>query len=477
MKSVCVVGAGFAGLSAALHLARSGTRVRVLESGSQAGGRARRIVTANGFSFDAGPTIVVMTDALRSLLGEDGFAALGLRRLEPGYRVLWPDGSRFDVHSQLARFLEEIARFEGFEHRAAAVRYLAQVHEQYMQARAKILEIDHTPQSFARALFSRGRFAPWALGPLLPFARRFFNNERVVQALTFQPLYLGTSPLKAPAMYALLGVEEIVGGVWACPGGTGAIVDALVEQCEQSGVAFTFDARVERVVHEDGRASGVVCNGGLLAFDGVVVTADREPAARTLFGSPLRERRMRYGHSAIVWYVSVRGEVALPHHSVFLGNDPARAYAQLDARELPDEPLVYACNACVSDPSAAPPGHAALLLLASVPNASALAAFDERALFERVLARVERHAGPLRERILEMQSCGPREFAARGLAHGAAFGPDHSLDQMGPFRPSIRHPQIGNVVFAGSGTRPGSGIPMVLISGRLAADRLSEALA
>ncbi|HET7813812.1 MAG TPA: phytoene desaturase family protein [Candidatus Baltobacteraceae bacterium] len=477
MKSVCVVGAGFAGLSAALHLARRGMQVTVVESGPGAGGRARRIVTSKGFSFDAGPTIVVMTDALRSLLGEDDFAQLGLRRIDPGYRVLWDDGAYFDMHSHLAAFLEEIARFEGFDRRAAAVRYLADVHEQYVQARAKILEIDHTAQSFAKTILSRGRFAPWSLGRLQPFARRFFKNERVVQALTFQPLYLGTSPLKAPAMYALLAVEEIAGGVWYCPGGTGAIVDALVQRCERTGVRFVFDAPVERVVHENGWASAIECGSSRIAADGVVITADREPAARTMFGAPLRERRMRYGHSAIVWYASIRGSVHLPHHSVMLSNDPARAYAQLDAARLPDEPLVYVCNSSLSDSSAAPAGHSALMLLAPVPNASALGTFDETAFFDRVLARVERHAGALRDRLLDVQSCGPREFAALGLAHGAAFGPDHTLDQMGPFRPPIRHPNIANVVFAGSGTRPGSGIPMVLISGRLAAQRLAEAIA
>ena len=478
MKSVIVVGAGFAGLSAALALARTGMRVTVLERHAGAGGRARRI-SQNGFTFDAGPTLLVMVDALRETLGAAAFDALQLARLEPGYRVFWPSGEPFEMSSNLAVFLESIARLEGFDRRSPALEYLAEVHEQYVQARARILEVDHTLASFARTLLTPGKFAPWSLGRLPRFARRYFKNERTVQAMTFQPLYLGTSPLRAPAIYAMLAVEEIVGGVWYAPGGTGAIVERLVRECEARGVEFRFETPVRRVVHGEGRAFGVDCERERFEADGVVVTADREPAMHALFGvAPARERTVRYGHSAMVWYLGVRGEVALPHHSVMLPENPWSAYAALDRARLPADPLVYVCNAAATDPNVAPAGCSALMVLAPVPNAGALERFDEGEFRSRVLERLERHTGPLRDRIVVERSQSPRGFASQlGLANGAAFGPDHTLDQMGPFRPSIRHPHLGNVVFAGSGTQPGSGVPMVLISGRLAAERLAAAIA
>ncbi|HZP65338.1 MAG TPA: phytoene desaturase family protein [Rudaea sp.] len=479
MKSVIVVGAGFAGLSAAIELARRSVQVTVVESQSSPGGRAQRLLAANGYTFDAGPTLLVMTDVLRSVLGPDAFAGLSLERLEPGYSVSWPDGERFEMSSNLARFLEEIARFEGFDRRSPALEYLAAVHEQYLQARAKILDVDHTPLSFLAMLLRPGRFAPWSLRPLLRVARKHFRSDRVVQALTFQPLYLGTSPLRAPGVYAMLAVEEIVGGVWYARGGTGAVVEALETQARALGVTFAYDAPARAVVEERGRARGVRCDAGELRADGVVVTADREPAMRALFAEPPRMRRkVRYGHSAVVWYLGIEGSVELPHHSMLLPADAWSAYAALDRGEVPAEPLVYACNPSISDNSRAPAGHSVLTLLAPVPNASALPRLNEEALFARVLARVEREAGPLRKRIRYAGSRGPHAFASQlQLARGAAFGPDHTLDQMAVLRPSIRHPRIGNVVFAGSGTHPGSGVPMVLISGRLAAQRLLEAIA
>ncbi len=477
MKSVVVVGAGFAGLSAAIELARAGTRVTVVERSGAAGGRAQRLVVPAGYTFDTGPTLLVMTDVLRAVLGERAYAALELARIEPGYRVGWPDGEHFAMHSNLAAFLDEMSRFEGFARRSRALAYLATVHEQYAQARRKILEVDHTPASFAATLLRPGRFAPWALGSLPRFARGYFRSDRIVQALTFQSLYLGTTPLRAPAMYAMLAVEEVVGGIWYLRGGVAALVDALEAYARSLGVEFAFDTRAERVLDDGRLAHGLRCDRAELHADGVVVTADREPALATLFNdAPRARRRLRYGHSAMVWYLGIEGAVNLPHHSIMLPHDPWATYAQLDRGSLPKEPLVYACSPSRTDPSLAPPGHAVLTLLTPVPNTAAVPAFDEDALFARVLARVERETGALGTRIRHRAARGPRGFAAElGLAHGAAFGPDHTLDQMSVMRPSIRHPRLRNVVFAGSGTHPGSGIPMVLISGRLAARRLLEA--
>jgi phytoene desaturase len=477
VKSVAVIGAGFAGLSAALELARRGVRATVIDALPSAGGRAQRL-EFEGYRFDAGPTLLVMTDVLRTTLGNDAFERLELRRLSPGYRVFWPDGEHFDMSSNLAEFLEQTTRFEGTLRNAEAVRYLARVHDLYLRSRANILDVDHTVGSFVRTLLAPGRFSPWAAGRLRAFVRRSFASPRVVDALTFQPLYLGTSPRRAPALYSMLAVEEVVGGIWYCPGGTAAVVDALVSRCEAAGVRFSFGREVEEIRVSGGRARTLICPDARIDVDGVVVTADRETAMTTLFARKRPARSPRYGHSAMVWYVGLRKRLELPHHSVMLPSDPWREYERLDSACIPNEPLVYACNAAVDDASIAPPGHSALLLLAPVPNTRALPAFEETALFDKVISRLERHAGPIRPEIALVRARGPREFRSDlRLTHGAAFGPDHTLDQMGAFRPPIRHARYDNVVFAGSGTHPGSGVPMVMLSGRMAATRLAGALA
>ena len=474
-NSAIVIGAGFAGLSAAIELAREGVAVTVFEALATAGGRAQRILE-QGFAFDLGPTLIVMTDLLRRTLGEEAFTALNLVRLEPGYEVRWPNGDHFALHSDIALALAEFARFEGPMRSSRALRYLADVQEALTDAQRNILERDHTLASFARSMLSPGRVRPWVLGNLRKFTERYFSHPRVIQALTFQSLYLGTSPLRSPAMYALLPVNECIGGVWHAPGGTGAIVDACVRQAERLGVEFVYHTRVDRVEKHD-HGVRVYTDATHVDADALVITADRETAMRHLFGttSPPRERPMRYGHSAAVWYFGLRRPIHLPYHTVFLPEDPWHAYAQLDAGRIPNEPMLYVCNPSSHDSSVAPAGGSALLVLSPVPNRTKVRDLDTASLREAVIERLERDVGPIRDFLVFERMRGPREFADElGLMHGAAFGPDHTLDQMAAFRPSIAHPHHANIVFAGSGTRPGSGIPMVLISGRLAAERLLQ---
>ncbi len=473
VKSALVVGAGFAGLSAALHLARAGVAVEVLEAADRPGGRAQAW-SSGGYRFDLGPTLVVMTDLLEEVLGADRFAALELMRLEPGYEVRWPDGERFAVHSDIALSLAEFERMEpGVTPRA--LDYFARVHGAYRDARKEVLERDRSLLSFAGLLARPGRMRPWIAGSLRRFTERFFHRQRLVEALTFQSLYLGTSPLRAPAIYALLPVVEAIEGVWFAPGGMASIVDAFVEAAQSCGVRFSYERRVERIERRaDGSWSASTAERSYEA-DAVVIAADREPSLALLGAQPPRFRAMRYGHSALCIYLGVRRQVDLPYHSVLLPDDPWRAYTQLDGGSLPDDPLLYAYNPVARDASAAPADGSALLVLAPVPNLTALREAELAAFRTRIFARLEREVGELREFIEVERVRGPAEWASElGLMHGAAFGPDHGLDQMGPFRPPIVDRRFPGLAFAGSGTRPGSGVPMVILSGRLAAEHLLQ---
>ncbi|MDQ2871895.1 MAG: phytoene desaturase family protein [Candidatus Eremiobacteraeota bacterium] len=469
MESAIVAGAGIAGLAAALELARAGVRVTVFEATDRPGGRAAQLVSPDGrFRFDMGPTILTMVDVLRRALGADAFERLQLRRLEPGYRIVWPDGQTFDMHSDIALWLQEVSRYRSAG-AASALDYLAKMHGQLNESRAKILENPWTATGFS-ALFSPGKLRPWVIGNLRNVARRHFRDPRLVEAATFQTLYLGLSPHRAPAIYGLLMASEVVDGIWYAPGGTATIVAALVAECVRQGVRFQYNAPVTCINVAEGRAHSVSVRDDVHQAEAVIVAADREPAARALLGEKPPRRRLRYGHSAIVFYFGFDGPVDLPHHTVFLPNDPWRAYAELERGRVSQEVLVYACNPAVDDATATP---GAVTALVPVPNRLALRDVDEAAIRDAVITRLERHCGPLANRLVYQSVRGPKEFETQlGLAHGAAFGPDHRLNQMGPLRPSIAFRGARNVAFAGSGTRPGSGVPMVLISGRLAAEHV-----
>lgn len=473
MKSALVVGAGFAGLSAALHLARAGIAVRVLEAADRPGGRAQAW-SSEGYRFDLGPTLVVMTDVFEEALGADRFAALDLMRLEPGYEIRWRDGERFAMHSDIALLLAEFERLEPGSS-ARALDYFARVHGAYRDARRQVLERDHTLLSFAALLAHPGRMRPWVAGSLRRFTERSFHRPRLVEALTFQSLYLGTSPLRAPAMYALLPVVEAIDGIWFAPGGMASIVDAFVEGARSLGVEFHYGRRVDRIERSTSGSWRARAGGESFEGDAVVIAADREPALALLGARATRSRAIRYGHSALCYYLGVRRRVDLPYHSIFLPDDPWRAYRALDAGALPDDPLLYVYNPVARDASAAPSDASALLVLAPVPNLTALHELDLSAFRTRLFERLESEVGEIREFVEVERVRGPAEWASElGLMHGAAFGPDHGLDQMGPFRPPLHDKRFPNLVFAGSGTRPGSGVPMVVISGRLAAEHLLQ---
>ncbi|MDQ2680895.1 MAG: NAD(P)/FAD-dependent oxidoreductase, partial [Candidatus Eremiobacteraeota bacterium] len=277
----------------------------------------------------------------------------------------------------------------------------------------------------------------------------------------------------APAVYALLPVVEMVGGIWYAAGGTAAIVDALVASCIAAGVRMHFSSRIERVVVFDRRARGIVVRGKTKPTDGVIIASDREPALTSLLHERPKKSRLRYGHSALVTYLGIEGAVDLPHHTVMLPNDPWRSYAELERGIVPESPAFYVCNPVVTDAGCAPRGFSSISMLVPVPNRAAAEHLDERAVFGRALTVLEGHVGKISDRIAYSRTIGPAAFENDfGLARGAAFGPDHALSQMGPLRPSIAYRGARNVAFAGSGTRPGSGVPLVLISGRLAAQHI-----
>ncbi len=441
VKSALVVGAGFAGLSAAMHLARAGIAVEVLEATDRPGGRAQAW-SSGEFHFDLGPTLVRMPDVLEKALGAERFAALELMRLEPGYEVRWPDGEHFSMHSDIALSLAEFERIEpGVSPRA--LDYFTRVHGAYREARAHIFEGE---------------------GTLRRFTEQFFRQPRLVEALTFQSLFLGTSPLRAPAISAYLPVVEATEGLWFAPGGMASIVDGFVDAGRALGVAFSYGRRVERIERNGDGAWRAVTTEQSDEADAIVVAIDREPSFALLGVRSPRLGAMRYGHSALCLYLGVRRRIELPYHTIFLPNDPWRAYAQLDGGNLPDEPPIYTYNPVARDASAAPADGSALLVLAPVPNLSALRQEELAAFRKRIFERLEHEVGELREFLEVERVRGPAEWASElGLVHGAAFGPERGPDR--------RFPRLA---FAGSGSHPGSGVPMAVRSGRLAAEHLLQ---
>lgn len=486
MSTVVVVGAGLAGLSAAAQLIADGHRVVVVEAEELPGGR-NGVFTASGFTFDTGPTVLTLPHLLdRSFarLGRERAELLPLRRLDPAYRALYADGSELLVRTGVSAQVAELRR-RGMDRDAAAfpgfVRWLEELNQtevpHFIERNFDSpLDLLARPDAAAR-LIRLGGF-----GRLERAVRRQLRDPRLVQLFTFQAMYAGLAPSQALAIYAVITYMDCVSGVYFPEGGMRAVPAALATALAEAGAEFRYGTTVEKVLRaSSGRVTGVVAGGEPVAADAVVITLDLPTAyARLLpeLSPPRVLARAQYSPSAVVWHVGVRGRPdGASHHNIHFGRAWDESFDQLIKRkELMSDPSRLVTVPSLDAPEMAPAGHSVLYVLEPVPHLGA--AIDWRQ--ERGPMR-ERLAGFLAEKgypddIVVERMVTPLEWAEQGMAMGTPFSLAHTFGQTGPFRPANREPRAPGVFFAGSGTTPGVGVPMVLISGELAAQRVNDYL-
>ncbi|MFT4225896.1 phytoene desaturase family protein [Micropruina sp.] len=486
MSRVIVIGAGLSGLSAACHLVADGHDVVVLERESFPGGR-NGVRRTDGFTFDTGPTVLTMPALLEHPLRRIGgsLEPLRLRRLDPGYRGFFADGSRIDVRASADAMRAEIAEQVSAADAAAFadfVGWLEQLHEVELPnfiARNFDSPLDLLSRPGAAAKLVRlGGF-----GRLGPTIRRRFSDDRLVRLFTFQAMYAGLAPDDALALYAVITYMDSISGVWFPADGMHAVPLTLAAALEAAGAELRYEAAAEQILTDgQGRVAGVRAGGEQLAADAVVLTADLPTAYRTLLPDLTPPRAARSGDfspSAVVWHLGVRGSAPAKaaHHNIHFGHAWGRAFEQLIKRkELMSDPSRLVTIPTVDAPAMAPEGHSVLYVLEPVPNLTGGQDWSAEGprLRERLLAFLQRHGYPT-EIVTELMVT-PADWAAQGMAAGTPFSLAHSFAQTGPFRPPNLERRRPGVFLAGTGTTPGVGIPMVLISGELAARRVRDYL-
>jgi phytoene desaturase len=483
--SVLVLGAGIGGLSAAIHLARAGLDVVVVEKDPTPGGRCGRLVR-DGYRFDTGPTLYVMPrlyDSEFRALGASVADHLDLRRVDPTYRLVFDDGVQLALTSDMRAMHDQLEALEPGSY-AGMRRYLAAGARHYGIVAERMVERDfRRPTDYLRI---------GAVGLLLrdnPLANhyrtmaRYFAAARLKSAFTFQDLYVGLSPYEAPAILSMMAYTELAHGVWYPRGGMYAVVEALAGLARDAGVDLRFGAEVTRIEAARRRVSGVhLADGTRLRADAVVANADLAyvydrllPPDRTARGL----QRKRFSCSTISFFWGLDRRFELPPHVLFLP-DAYRATFDSIVRDhdLPADPSVYLHAPGRLDPDVAPPGRDAVTAIVPVGHLRDEGDRDWEALRDRARAHVVRRlgeigAGDLPRHIRFEESWTPVTWAARhNLAKGATHGLAHTLGQMGWLRPAHRHARYANLYFAGASTHPGTGVPTAIASGRHAARRL-----
>ncbi|KQQ29354.1 phytoene dehydrogenase [Methylobacterium sp. Leaf123] len=475
-----VIGAGFGGLAAAVRLGARGYRVTVLERLDQPGGRAR-VHRQDGFTFDAGPTIVTapfLFEELWRLCGREMREDVTLVPMQPFYRIRFEDGQSFAYSGDRAAMRAEVARFSpddvpGYE------RFMA--HSEAV-CRMGFEELGHVPFGSVGSML---RIAPDLLRlsghrSVYDVVSRFIRDERLRTIFSFHPLLIGGNPFRASGIYCLIAHLERQWGVHFAMGGTGRLVDGLCGLIRGQGGRVRCGEDVARIRVEGGRATGVVLAGGaVIPADIVVSNADSAFTYGTLLGgrtrrwSPRRLARASSSMGLFVWYFGTRKKYPEVDHHMILMGPRYRGLLQdiFDRKHLADDFSLYLHRPTATDPLLAPPGHDAFYVLAPVPNLDGGQDWAEIAepYRQRIARFLEGSVLPgLSDALVTSRVTTPQDFSDDFLSvRGSGFGLEPVLTQSAWFRPHNRSEDVANLFLVGAGTHPGAGLPGVLSSARV----------
>jgi phytoene desaturase len=479
-QRVVVVGAGLGGLSAALHLCGAGREVTVLERADGPGGRCG-LMQVDGYSFDTGPTVLTMPDIVArtfEAVGESMSDWLDLRRLDPAYRARFADGTSLDVHADLDVMIDSIRSECGAADADGFGRFVDWLSELYRLELPHFIDrnLDSPLDLLGRPLLDLLRMG--AMRRLAPKVGDFVRDERLRRLFTFQAMYAGLAPARALAIYAVITYMDSVAGVYFPRGGMHALPRGLAGAAEKHGVQFRYGVDVTRIETAAARATAVItATGERIEADVVVVNADLPTAIAELLGR--RPPKLVYSPSCVL--VHAGAATSFPgtaHHTIEFGREWNRTFTEIiDKGTLMSDASFLLSTPTLSDPSLAPAGRHSYYALFPTPNLAHRDRMDWATTgpryLDEILGTLDARGYPGLGDAEVLRMVTPADWAAGGLAAGAPFAAAHSLRQTGPFRPPTLDRSIENLVFCGSNTQPGVGVPMVLLSGGLAAQRVT----
>ncbi|MBB4284899.1 phytoene desaturase [Roseospira goensis] len=486
-----VIGAGFGGLAAAIRLGARGYRVTVVDRLDAPGGRAY-VFRQDGFTFDAGPTIVTapyLFEELWELCGKRMADDVELRALSPFYKIRFPDGEWLTCSDDAEDMQAQIRRLSpgdvgGYE------RYLEESRDIFHTG---FMKLAHVPFNTL-----------WDMAKLLPnlirlradrsvhaHVSKHFRDERLRIGMGFHPLFLGGNPLRATSIYSLVAYLERKWGVHFAMGGTGKLAEGMAGLIEGQGNTVRYKAEVEQILVKDGAAVGVRLRGGeVIDADIVVSNADSAFTYKRLIAPEHRKRwtdrkldKARYSMSLFVWYFGTnRRYEDVPHHTILLGPRYQGLLKDIfDRHKLADDFSLYLHRPTATDPSLAPDGCDAFYVLSPVPHLDSGDDWETIAesYRKKVAAVLEKTVLPgLEQHVVSSRLVTPTHFRDHLLSvKGAAFGLEPTLFQSAWFRPHNKSEDVKRLYLVGAGTHPGAGMPGVLSSARVLEEVVPDAKA
>lgn len=492
MKGAIVVGAGVSGLAAAARLAKAGFSVEIFEKENQPGGRMG-IIEKDSFQFDLGPTIVMMPDVYREVFtycGRNPDDYIPMQRLDPIYNVYFADGDVHPASSELSKLVPTLESIS-YEETQGYLAYLADVYKRYLVAKDNFIQrtFDKSsdfwnPRTLAAGLKLR------TFNNAYDSIGKFVHEEKLKELLSFQTLYIGVSPFNGPSIYTIIPMIELIYGVWFIKGGMHTMAKGLERLVGEMGGSIHYNAPVEKIEIQDGEAKGVWVAGKLHTADYVLCTADFPYALDALLPPDFKQGKYskatldkrKYSCSCLMMYLNLDKDSfpGLTVHSLAFSKDFRGNLDDIFEGKFPNDPSIYVYAPGILDKSLAPEGKLGLYVLVPVPNLQeGNTDWRDKATLDRIKEKVYEkieQITPLRDvrnHVLAETFFTPNDFESKFNAYyGATFGLRPILSQSNHLRPQPVARKYRKLYFAGSSVHPGAGVPIVLTSAQLAAEKV-----
>lgn len=487
-RKIIIVGAGPGGLVSGMILAHRGFDVTICEEKGFVGGRNAPI-KINGFTFDTGPTFLMLKFILDEMFGEvekNSEDYLKFKKLEPMYRLKFFENEIF-ASSDHKKMEGEIKReFPGEEKNLYEFLKRERIRLEYLfpclqKPYSSIFDMMKNPLLKALPHLDLGKSVYQVLS-------RYFKSENLKICFTFQAKYLGMSAWECPAAFTMVSFIEHEWGIYHIIGGLNKISEELAKVFQEKGGKLRLNCKVKKIVNKGKKVIGVLLEDGtFLEANEVIVNADFSYAATNLmdkkYVSKYSEERLakkKYSCSTFMIYLGLKKKYNMPHHNIFFARDYRKNVEDIFKRlKLSDEISFYVQNASVTDPTLAPEGKSTIYILVPVPNLKAGIDWEKekepfkKKILEEVKKRTEME--DLQDNIEVEKIITPFDWRDNyNVYYGATFNLGHNIRQMLYFRPRNKFECLDNCYLVGGGTHPGSGLPTIFESGRIAANLISE---
>jgi phytoene desaturase len=485
MNKVLIVGTGLGGISTAIRLAKKGYKVEMLEQYHQPGGRLNQI-KQDGFTFDTGPTFFSMSYEFREFMKDTGIEMpFRFVELDPLYAVNFiSDGRTFRIYKDPVKMAAQFKDIEpDFE--AKLERYLKSAGSFFHDTIDSIVKrnFDSLPEYLWAMMQVPPKHVPKLFRNVWQEVSRYFDSQEARQILSLVAFFLGATPFDTPGVYTLLSYTELVhDGYYNVEGGMYKIVEGLQKEMDKLGVRTHYNTEVTSYLGNGKVLEGLVDKSGKVwKSDIYVVNADAAVFRGKVFNRPAFSEekldKQKWTFAPLTIYLGVKGKIdQLHHHHYFLGNN-FEEYARkiFKEKEMSDRPYYYVNVLSRSNPECAPEGCESLIIVVPVSDLRYKSNWDDKEAFAmRLIDDLSKRTGfDIKSNLLTHRVMSPQDWAnSFNLHRGSGLGLTHDLTQIGAFRPKNQDEKFKNVYYVGASTTPGTGLPMVVISSKLATERI-----